>query len=129
MSEMDENVAKAVEFLLGSQLGSDDDDLFDGKVNVMRLSKISELEAFCFPYISQIPGYRGGNAARKYVHMKLNMNMSIHGWRSQLINAFVGATRGVPSIELARKPGWFGRNFNNRNWKDKAEEEGKDVID
>ena len=129
MSEIQEQLQKAVEFALGIQLASDDSDLTQGKVNTKRLSKISELEAFCFPYFMEIPAYRGGTVAKKIVNHKLDLNMSVNGWRSQLINNFVGATRGVPSVEMAKKPGWIGRNITKTDWKEKAEEEGKIVVE
>ena len=129
MSEALEQLQRAVEFFLGSQLGSDDSDLMAGKVNTKRLSKISELESFCFPYFMEIPSYRGGNVAKKIVNHKLDLNMSVNGWRANLINNFVGATRGVPSVEMAKKPGWVGRNLTKKDWKEKAEEEGKIVVE
>lgn len=119
-----------VEVILGTQLGSDGVILSEDRVDVRRLSRISVIEAFVFPYLLEIPPHRGGRLARRAVANKLNLNMSIDGWRANQIIRLIGASKGVSNMDnTAKPPGWLGRNVTQRGWKKKAESEGKDIVE
>ena len=119
----------ALEVIIGPQLASDQLTLSQGKTDIQRLSRISPIEAFVYPAFLLIPKYRGGGAAEKYVNFKLNLNMSVEGWRARQLVQITAASKGVATIDAVTKPGWAGRNITNRKWKEDAEREGKEIIE
>ena len=49
--------------------------------------------------------------------------------RREVIQALAASKGAIGSqiFDVAKKPGWFARHFTNRDWKEKAEREGKIV--
>lgn len=120
---------KTIELVLGTQYGSDANDLMDGMVDVRRFSRISQIEALVYPYLLEVPRYRGGRVAKNIVYNKLNLNMSIEGWRANQGIRLIAGSKGAPTIDVLKRPGWIGRNISNRKWQKKAELEGKEIIE
>jgi len=100
-----------------------------GRYDDRILSKINKMEALWMSIIELIPAHGGGRMWRKFGFMYRMMKRSEGGWTSQNIIKALGSLRGTPTQrEIARKPNVLARNLWNRDWKEKAVEEGKDVV-
>ena len=129
MSKKEEK-EKSIEVIAGEQLLSDLIDLAKGRIDVRRLTKISDLQIADMSLLLTIPRHRGGDLIRKIIYNDLNLSMSEAGWRSNLIVRFIAGSKGTTSVlgDIAKKPGWVGRHITDRDWEKKAEEEGKVVV-
>ena len=129
MSRKEDKQETPVEVILGKQLASDPVNLANGMSDPRRLSKISGLEAIAYSWFLAVPVYRGGNWARQFANNMLNLRMSDEGWRANQLIRLVAGSKGVPNVDVAKKPGWLGRNFTQKDWKEKANNEGKEIIE
>lgn len=115
---------------LAPQLGSDVSDIQQGKFNMLRLSKIDPIDIIVISHFLQVPPERGGNYAKKFFTNYLNLAVSVDGWRTTKIIQAIQGSKGASSVgELMKRPGWLGRNVTQRDWKRRAEEEGKTVVE
>ena len=117
-----------VEYMLGQQLASDSVVLAGGRSDRERLSNITPEEALAFTWFNNIPPHRGGTWAKNMVSTMLNLRMSVDGWRANQLVRVVAASKGSPSVDIAKKPGLVER-IRNPKWKEQAEAEGKTVVE
>jgi len=116
---------------LGPQLGTDPKHLsifhtFDPRI----LSKLEPTDVLWISYFSRIPDLEGGEYARDFIADFEKYAVSVEGWRTNKMIQMVAAGKGTTSgVEFLKKPGWFGRNISDRKWKEKAEEEGKVIVE
>jgi hypothetical protein len=125
----EEKTQEPIETIIGPQLGSDSTYTDRGKSDARRISKITGIEAIAYSWFLAQPSYQGGDWSRIFVDNMLNLKMSEDGWRASQIIKLVAGSKGVPSIDVTKKPGWIGRHFTNKDWKQKAEAEGKDIVE
>jgi len=121
------NTEIALETILGTQFGSDDDELSKGKVDIRRFTRINEAEALGIAYFLEVPDHKGGIYAKRFIENYMNLKVSVDGWRVNTITKLIGASKGVQSTESYNPPGWLGRNITQRNYKEKAKKEGYDI--
>lgn len=129
MSRKEEKKEIPVEVILGKQLASDPANLVTGMSDARRLSKITGLEAIAYSWFLAQPDYQGGAWSRQFVANMLNLRMSEDGWRANQLVRLVAGSKGVPSIDIAHKPGFIARHTSQKDWKQKAESEGKEIIE
>jgi len=120
---------ETIEVILGSQYGSDQQNLGKGKIDERRFTNINEAEAFVIPYFMNIPPHRGGNWARKYISNFLNLKMGVNGWRSNQGIKVISGSKGAPTIDVRKRPGLIGRNVTERDWKKKSEQDGAVIVE
>lgn len=115
---------------LAPQLGSDKTKLVKGQMDMRRLSKINEVQSYVIGYFMNVPNRRGGRFWRDLCDNILNLNVSVEGWRVNKMIQMVAGAKGAPSVgELQKKPGWISRHVTDRDWKRKAAEEGKTIVE
>jgi hypothetical protein len=116
---------------LAPQLGSDTAELVKGKYDMRRLSKLDPLDKIWIAYFLQVPVEDGGEYAREFCENYMNLAVSDDGWRVNKMIQMVAGAQGSPTQvgELVKKPGIIGRNITNRNWKQKAEEQGQQIVE
>jgi len=115
---------------LAPQLGTDMLDLAQGIFDIRRLSNINPLEKVWMSYFLLAPMERGGRFARNFINNYLNLAVSEGGQRVRQMIQMVAGSKGTPVIgEIVKKPNWFARNITNRKWREKAEEEGKLIVE
>lgn len=108
---------------LAPQLGSDMTYLSQGKFDMRKLSVIEEkdIPLLMYAYLRSKKTQVWGDIFELF----LNLRVSVAGRGRKDIIRMEGVSKGgLPEIqpELER-PGWFERNFLNRDWKKKAVEE------
>ena len=115
---------------LAPQFGSDTVDLVKGKYDMRRLSKINELDKIWIAFFRMVPDMEGGSFTNEFCDNYLNLAVSEEGWRvNKMIQAIAGS-KGATSVgELVKRPGLLQRNITQRDWKKKADEEGKTVVE
>ena len=118
-----------IEVILGQQYGSDIDHAGRGRIDPRRFTNINEAEAFCIAYFMNTHDYHGGQWVKKYIENYLNLKMGVNGWRANQGIRVIAGSKGAPTVDVAKRPGWFSRNVTKRNWKEKAEQEGVEVIE
>lgn len=129
MSKKQETTQEPIETIVGPQLATDPALLAQGLSDARRISKITGLEAIAYSWFLVQPDYQGGGWSRQFVANMLNLRMSEDGWRANQLIRLVAGSKGVPSIDVIRKPGVIARNITNRDWKQKADAEGKEVVE
>jgi len=93
------------------------------------LSYLNATEVAWTTLAELIPDYAGGRLFRRLAYIYKMNKRSQGGWTSQNILKALGNLRGIPAPkEIARKPNILARNLWNRDWKEKAIEEGKEVV-
>lgn len=118
------------ESVLGPQLGSDPEKLVKARYDNRILSKIHPFEPACMAYFLRKSNKKGGRFWRGLIDDMLKLKRSEEGWGTNKIIQFTAATKGAPSVgELQRKPGILQRNITDRDWKKKAEEQGRTVVE
>lgn len=125
----EEKIQKPIEVIVGPQLATDPALLAQGLSDARRISKISGMEAIAYSWFLAQPDYQGGEWSRQFVANMLNLKMSEDGWRANQIIRLVAGSKGVPGIDVARKPGFIGRHFTQKDWKQKADAEGKEIVE
>lgn len=128
-SKKQESTQEPIETIVGPQLATDPALLAQGLSDARRISKISGIEAIAYSWFLVQPDYQGGEWSRNFVANMLNLRMSEDGWRANQIIRLVAGSKGVPSIDVIRKPGVFARNITHRDWKQKADAEGKEIVE
>ena len=108
---------------LAPQLGSDMIHLSKGKFDMRKLSFIQETD-IPFLIYSKIRGKKVAVWDTIY-NMYLNLQVSVGGKGMRNIIRMEGVSKGgLPDIQPEYdKPGWVQRNFSNRDWKKKSQEE------
>lgn len=129
--EIDETGVVTVSKALAPQLGSDHEYISKGKIDRRVLSVLNDYTQAAIGYFA----YRGEvdkiRFFEKMVEWELASTPSIGGLaRRQIIqetHASTGAGRGA--LDVAERPGWIGRHFTERGWKEKATKEGKVIVE
>lgn len=108
---------------LAPQLGSDTSHLSKGNFDMRKLSIIEERD-IPFLIYSRIRGKKAEVWQMIYDEY-LNLKVSVAGRGRKDIIRMEGVSKGgIPeSYPEAEKPGWFERNFVNRGWRKKAEDD------
>ena len=131
MSKKDEKPQEpTAEGTLSPQFGTDTTDLVKGKFDMRRLSKINQLDKIWIAYFVMTRPEEGGDFAKDFCANYLNLAVSEDGWRvNKMIQAIAGSKGATGVGELMKRPGLLQRNITQRDWKKKAEEEGKTVVE
>ena len=102
--------------------------LGQGRIDERKLTHISDLGQVALSHFA----YRGKVDKIRFwgfiYEELLALAVSIGGQRANQIIKIVSAYTGSPQPEFAQKPNWFARNTTQRDWKEKAESEGKTII-
>ena len=118
------------EGVLAADFGSDQTIISKGTVDIRRFSKIGPIDKFCLAYFLNVPDARGGRFWRTICGNFLNLACSEDGWKTNKAIQLVAGSKGAPSVgELQKKPGVLQRNITDRDWKKKAEEEGRTIVE
>jgi len=108
---------------LAPQLGSDAEHLGSGKFDMRKLSVITEKD-IPFLIYAKIRG-RKTKVWETIFDMYLNLQVSVNGRGRRDIIRMEGVSKGgLPDIQPdMEKPGWFSRNFADRDWKKRVKDE------
>lgn len=118
------------ESVLGPQFGTDPVILVKGKYDNKIYSKIHPFEPACMAYFLRKQDKRGGRFWKGLIGDMLKLKRSEEGWGTNKTIQFTAATKGAPSVgELQRKPNIFQRNVTDRDWKEKAQEQGRTIVE
>ena len=118
-----------VEMFVGQELGT------TGSIQVLdendsrQNSLLNEAEVLALSYFSQVPDNRGGKYARVFIEEYRRHKMSLGGWRANQLIRLVAGSKGVSADKMVKKPGFIGRLVTDRDWKEKAEKEGAQIIE
>lgn len=118
-----------VEMFVGQELGT------TGSIQVLdendsrQNSLLNEAEVLALAYFEQIPRLEGGEYAQSFCEAFRRHKMSLGGWRANQLIRLVAGSKGVASGRVVRQPGFLGRHFTNRNWRQNAEMEGAEIIE
>lgn len=109
---------------LAPQLGSDTGYLAKGNFDMRKLSVIEQKDIPLLIYAS-IRGKKS-RAWKDIYEMYLNLQVSVGGRGRRDIIRMEGVSKGgLPDYPSeTEKPGWLQRNFTDRDWKKRANEEG-----
>ena len=130
ISKKEETKEPTAEGTLAPQFGSDTVDLVKGKYDMRRLSKINELDKIWIAFFRMVPDVEGGDFTSEFCDNYLNLAVSEEGWRvTKMIQAIAGSKGAMGVGELVKRPGLLQRNITQRDWKKKAEEEGKTIVE
>lgn len=127
----EEKEEKTAETMLAPQLGSTPREMARGRWDIRKQSNLpNEIFAICGAYFTNLPENEGGGFARDFFNSLYHTLTSVRGWNVNKQVQMVGAGKGAPQVgELKKKPGWIGRNVTQRDWKEKAEEEGQVIVE
>ena len=115
---------------LSPQMGSDKIDLMAGRLDMRRLSKLGPIDKAWLSYFILLGPEEGGDFAKAFCNNFINFAVSDDGWRVNKMIQAIGASKGAPGVgELVKKPGLLQRNLTDRDWKKKADEEGKTIVE
>ena len=115
---------------LAPQFGSDTVDLVKGKVDMRRLSKINPIDKAWISFFLLVDEEEDGGYFKEFCEQFLNLSVSEEGWRvNKMIQAIAGSKGATGVGELMKRPGLLQRNITQRDWKKKADEEGKTVVE
>lgn len=123
---MSEENTQNIENIVGVQLGSNQEDLSKGKIDIDRLGKISDEERDSIAFFKQTHKYLGGNWLKDFFSDYQNLGVGVDGLGRNQIIQVIGASRGVNSTMVVDKPPLLERVFN-RDWRQKLEAEGYQV--
>ena len=118
-----------VEMYVGQELGSTGSIQVHDENDSRQFSLLNEPEVLALSYFSQTPDNRGGEYARNFIEEYRRHKMSLGGWRANQLIRLVAGSKGVASGKIVRKPGFFGRHVTDRDWKEKAQLEGAEIIE
>jgi len=121
----------SAEEVLAGQVASDPSDIREGKIDIRRLSNISVIDKVWMPHFLLIPDDEGGEYAKNFVYLTLNLAPSVDGKRVRELIQTIGASTGagISASDLVTRPNILSRNITNRGWKDKADRESKQVVE
>ena len=118
-----------VEMYVGHELGTTGSVSVTDETDSMQYSLLNEAEILALSYFEQIDNQSGGEYARRFCELYRRHKMSLHGWRANQLIRLVSGSKGVSPDNLVRRPGFIGRHVTNRDWKEKAERGGAQVIE
>ena len=131
MSKKEERKEPTAESTLAPQLGSDIKDLTtQHKVDMRRLSNINPIDKAWISFFLLVDDEEDGGYFKEFCEQYLNLSVSEEGWRVNKIIQAIASSKGATGVgELMKRPGWLGRNISQRDWKKKADEEGKTIVE
>lgn len=118
-----------VEMFVGRELGTTGSILIYDENDSRQNSILNEAEVLAISYFEQVPYLEGGDYAKNFCESFRRHKMSLGGWRANQLIRLVAGSKGVSSSKVVRRPGFVGRHFTDRNWRQNAEMEGADVIE
>lgn len=118
-----------VEMYVGQELGSTGSVQAQDENDSRQNSLLNEAEVLALSYFEQIPRLEGGEYAKDFCESFRRHKMSLGGWRANQLIRLVAGSKGVSADKMVKKPGFIGRHVTNRDWKEKAEQEGAQVIE
>lgn len=93
------------------------------------LTKLNSMEVLWNSIVNIIPDEAGGRAWKRFADEYKYHKRSEAGWNTQNILKALANVRGISAPrEIVRKPNLLARNVWNRDWKERAAEEGKEVV-
>jgi hypothetical protein len=127
----EEKEEQSAETTLAPQLGATPLKMAGGEWDIRKQSNLpNELIAVSASYFTNLPKQRGGRFARKFFDNLFHMLPSVRGWNVNKQVQMVGAAKGAPTIsEIKKKPNILARHTTQRDWKEKAEEEGQIIVE
>ena len=120
-------VAKA----LAPQMGSDQSHLVEQEIDQRKFAVLNELTQAALGHFSYRAEVDKVRYFQKMIDWDLNSSPSIGGLGRRQVIQTVAAAAGVGkgALDVAERPGWVGRHFTERSWKEKAMKEGKLVSE
>ena len=118
-----------VEMYVGQELGSTGSIQVQDENDSRQNSLLNEAEVLALSYFSQVPDNRGGKYARTFIEDYRRHKMSLGGWRANQLIRLVAGSKGVSTDKMVKKPGFIGRHITDRDWKEKAEKDGAQIIE
>ena len=110
------------------QLGSSARFLSQGLIDERKMATINELEQVAlghFNYRGQVDGIRYYDELVDWI---LTSSQGVGGLRARQIIDVTAATSGQPKVEVAQQPNVLARHLWNRDWKEKAQQQGQVVV-
>jgi hypothetical protein len=127
MSKNKDSQEVPLETSLGNQLGSDGLTLQRAKVDMMRLSILTSVDPFTMPYFLNHPNKYYAKAWANAIENRLNLSVAVEGIARNQIIKVIGASKGIAQKNEAKEPGLIGRLITQRDWKEKAVMQGKEI--
>jgi len=118
-----------VEMFVGQELGSTGSIQAQDENDSRQNSILNEAEVLAISYFEQVPTLEGGEYARAFCESFRRHKMSLGGWRANQLIRLVAGSKGVAGGGAVRRPGFFARTFTDRDWRQNAEMEGKEIIE
>lgn len=118
-----------VEMFVGRELGTTGSILVYDENDSRQNSILNEAEVLAISYFEQVTYLEGGDYAKSFCESFRRHKMSLGGWRANQLIRLVAGSKGVSSGKVVRRPGFVGRHFTDRNWRQNAEMDGADVIE
>lgn len=131
MSKKEEETKEpTAEGMLSPQFGTDPKRLAMGEFDHRIYSKIGDLDVIWLSFFSMVPDTEGGEFCKEFCENYTLFSRSEDGWQQNKQIQVIAGSKGATSVgELVKKPGFIQRNITQRDWKKKAEEEGKTIIE
>jgi hypothetical protein len=93
------------------------------------LTNLNPLEVAWITFAHQMPDHAGGRIFKEFAGTYMYLKRSQAGWTTKNILTALANLRGAQQPrDIARKPNILSRNITNRDWKEKAVEEGKEIV-
>ena len=118
------------ETVLGPQIGSHPVEIVKGEYSEEIMTKINPIEKAWLSYFEMVPDIEGGEFAREFCRKYKAHSRSVEGWNVNKMIQMVAGSKGATAMgTLQKKPGVLSRNITDRDWKRKAQEEGKTIVE
>ena len=118
------------EGMLAPQFGTDSVDLTRGRFDSRIYAKIGPLDVIWIGFFKMVPDMEGGEFCKEFCENYLKLTRSEDGWQQNKQIQVIAGSKGAMGVgELMKRPGLLQRNITQRDWKKKAEEEGKTIVE
>ena len=115
--------------VLVPQMGSDSQTIEKGLIDQRKFAVITEGEQVALAHFSYRAEYDKNRYFGHLVEWILNSSPSIGGLGRKQTISLTAAASGSGRPDTAKQPNVLARNLWNRNWREKAESQGKEVVE
>jgi len=126
---MSEKTEETLENVVGPQLATDPERAIQGKWDIRKLTRFNKIEILVKSASVLIPPSRGGRAADRFWEEFSYNNTSEDGWNVHNMIRMIAGSKGASYVDYVKKPGWAARNLTDRQWRERAEREGQEIIE
>lgn len=130
-TDADEKTEITAEGALAPQFGSDPKLIAKGKFDPRIHSNIPNEILALIPAVAKlIPDSEGGTLLQEVFDDWYQRCRSVNGFTTNKMIQETAASKGVPAVtHLKQKPGWLARHTTQKDWRERAEQEGATTIE